>query len=126
VLIIFERVQDGSEPLMKGAETVVFGGNGIMYVLTEEANLLSYPSNAWFNSPVNTHRIHLLHCASIIEVRNLVVKTIHPPRRQRNASSGPSQCNRKPCGCGRMRGQQGRVVLLSCNLIAFSFQRIHF
>ena len=37
---IFERVQDGKEPLMKGPETVVFGKDGSMYLLTEEANLI--------------------------------------------------------------------------------------
>jgi hypothetical protein len=38
---IFERVEDGQTPLMKGAETIVFGSDGTMYVLTEEANLIS-------------------------------------------------------------------------------------
>jgi hypothetical protein len=38
---IFERVEDGQKPLMKGAETIVFGANGTMYVLTEESNLIS-------------------------------------------------------------------------------------
>jgi sugar lactone lactonase YvrE len=38
---IYERLENGDEPLMKGAETVVFGKDGTMYVLTEEANLLS-------------------------------------------------------------------------------------
>jgi hypothetical protein len=38
---IFERVQDGEEALLKGAETIVFGGDGTLYALTEEANLIS-------------------------------------------------------------------------------------
>jgi sugar lactone lactonase YvrE len=38
---IFERVEDGQTPLMKGAETIVFGTDGTMYVLTEESNLIS-------------------------------------------------------------------------------------
>jgi sugar lactone lactonase YvrE len=38
---IFERVEDGQKPLMKGPETIVFGADGTLYVLTEEANLLS-------------------------------------------------------------------------------------
>jgi hypothetical protein len=38
---IFERVPEGENRLMKGAETIVFGTDGTMYVLTEEANLIS-------------------------------------------------------------------------------------
>lgn len=38
---LYERIVDGREPLMKGPETVVFGNDGTMYVLTEEAKLLS-------------------------------------------------------------------------------------
>mmetsp|Transcript_15276 Transcript_15276/g.27669 ORF Transcript_15276/g.27669 Transcript_15276/m.27669 type:complete len:414 (-) Transcript_15276:74-1315(-) len=38
---IYERVPEGVEPLMKGPETVVFGNDGTMYVLTEDGNFVS-------------------------------------------------------------------------------------
>lgn len=40
---IFERIEEGKEPLMKGLETIVFGKDKdtTMYILTEEANLVS-------------------------------------------------------------------------------------
>lgn len=38
---IYERVSEGGEAVMKGPETVVFGNDGTLYVLTEEAKLVS-------------------------------------------------------------------------------------
>jgi hypothetical protein len=56
------------------------------YLKTDgNAPTLTYPGDVCSapvhvdTSPVNMHRIHLIHCAIIVEVRNLVVKTIHPP-----------------------------------------------
>jgi Strictosidine synthase len=37
---IYERIPEGKEPLMKGSETVVFGNNGTMYVMSETAKLV--------------------------------------------------------------------------------------
>ncbi len=38
---IFERVEPGQSPLMKGTETIFFDDNGIMYATTEQGNLIS-------------------------------------------------------------------------------------
>lgn len=38
---IFERLDGDEKPLMKGPETVVFGKDGTLYLLTEEGNLIS-------------------------------------------------------------------------------------
>ena len=38
---IYERLQEGQQPLMKGPETVVFGNDGTLYVLTEDGFLVS-------------------------------------------------------------------------------------
>lgn len=37
---IYERIPDGKEPLLKGSETVVFGNDGTMYVMSERAKLV--------------------------------------------------------------------------------------
>jgi sugar lactone lactonase YvrE len=37
---IYERIPDGKEPLLKGSETVVFGNDGTMYVMSETAKLV--------------------------------------------------------------------------------------
>lgn len=57
---IYERVIEGKEPLMKGPETVVFGNDGTMYILTEEAKLLSLTEFESINSVKVTAKATLL------------------------------------------------------------------
>lgn len=38
---LYERLEQGKEPLLKGPETVVFGNDGTLYALTEEGFLVS-------------------------------------------------------------------------------------
>jgi sugar lactone lactonase YvrE len=37
---IYERIPEGTNPILKGAETIVFDNDGTMYALTEEAKLV--------------------------------------------------------------------------------------
>jgi hypothetical protein len=39
---LVERVRPGEEPLLKGAETIVFGKDGTLFALTEEGKLVSF------------------------------------------------------------------------------------
>ena len=55
---IYERVPEGADPLLKGAETVVFDNRGTMYALTEEAKLVKLSDFEQVeNSPIITAKV---------------------------------------------------------------------